>query len=36
MLFMYHEALMGTQGDTEDIVQAFAKVQKNASSIDVA
>ena len=34
MLFMSHRVLMGTRGDTQDIVEAFAKVQKNASSIE--
>ena len=36
MLFMSHGALMGTREDTQDIVEGFAKVQKNASSIEVA
>jgi len=36
MLFMPHGALMGTRGDTQDIVEGFAKIQKNASSIEVA
>jgi len=36
VLFMYHGALLGTRDDTQDIVEAFAKVQRNASSIEVA
>jgi len=36
VLFMYHGALLGTRDDTQDIAEAFAKVQRNASSIEVA
>lgn len=36
VLYMYHRALMGTRADTRDIVEGFAKVQKNASSIEVS
>ena len=36
VLFMYHQALLGTRDDTQDIVEAFAKVQRNASSIEAA
>jgi len=32
-LVMPHEVLMGTQADTDTIVEAFAKVQKNSSKL---
>jgi perosamine synthetase len=36
MLYMPHGVLLGSRDDTQDVVAAFAKVQKNASSIEVA
>jgi hypothetical protein len=30
---MGHQLLMGTKADIDDIVEAFAKVQKNASQL---